>query len=77
MRRGSGSACFESSVRGVRSIKSPSAVRRCRCPSQAMSSAMTPAATASAHHQPMPMPSTPNMAATAVSQSALFISASA
>jgi hypothetical protein len=42
-----------------------------------MSSEMMLAATASAHHSPKPMPTTPAMAAPAVSQSARFISASA
>jgi len=42
-----------------------------------MSSEITAAATASAHQSPRPMPSTPIMAAPAVSQSALFMVASA
>ena len=38
---------------------------------------MNSAATASVHHQPMPMPATPTNEARAVIQSALFILASA
>jgi hypothetical protein len=54
-------------------MRSTTARRRLEKPSWVMSSEINAAATASAHHNPKPIPTTPTMAAPAVSQPALFI----